>query len=140
MDTQPVIPQTPAPAVPPAPAPAPMPAPAPAGSQAGTYQPVGVAAVEPKHPGMTQGICGIVCAVLSLLFLPPVFGIAGIVLGILALRKNQVALGITAIVLSAVFMVIGMIISFYVHTHADALGLTGGPSVTGAVIEPFLLR
>ena len=98
-----------------------------------TYQPVGVPAVAPSHPGMTQGIFGLVCAVISLLFFPPVFGIAGIVLGVLAMRHGEKALGITALVLSAVFMVVGMAFGVYAHAHPDLF--RAGSSATGAVIE-----
>ncbi|MDO8518411.1 MAG: hypothetical protein Q7S26_03940 [bacterium] len=99
----------------------------------GTYQPVGVPAVAPKHPGMTQGIIGLVCGVVSLLFVPIVFGIVGIILGVLSLRKGEKALGITAIALSAVFMIIGMGLGVYVNTHPDLFKTNS--SMSGAVIE-----
>ncbi len=101
----------------------------------GTYQPVGVPAVVPAHPGTTQGIVGIVCAVASLLFFPPVLGLTGLILGVLSLRKGEKALGITAIALSAVFMVIGLMLGIYVHAHPDLFST--GSSASGAVIESF---
>jgi len=68
--------------------------------------------VEPpaKHPGRTEGIISIICAVIALGFFPPVFGVVGIVLGARCLKKGNQSLGIIAIILSAVFMVIGMIL------------------------------
>ena len=46
----------------------------------GTYQPIGVPAqAAPKVSGMTQGVIGLVCAIISLLFFPPFFGIIGII-------------------------------------------------------------
>ena len=83
---------------------------------------------------MTQGIIGLLCAVISLIFFPPVFGIAGIIFGVLSLQKGQKGLGITAIVLSAVFMLIGFAFGVYVHLHPNIVK-PSGTSSAGAVIE-----
>ncbi len=103
----------------------------------GTYQPVGVPAETVAHPGVTQGIIGIVCAVISLLFFPPVFGLAGIILGILSMRKGERALGITAVVLSAIFMIVGMIFAFYVVTNPELFNLETA-TMPGAVINSLI--
>ena len=88
-----------------------------------TYVPIAVPVeLGPEHPGRTQGIIGIICAVVSLVVLPPFFGVAGIVLGILALKKGQRNLGLIAIILSAVFMVIGGIIGVVVSSALDESG------------------
>lgn len=72
--------------------------------------------VEPpaKHPGRTEGIIAIICAVVSLLFFPIIFGPVGIILGITAHKKGEKTLGLVAIILSAIFMVIGFIFGAYV--------------------------
>jgi membrane-associated protease RseP (regulator of RpoE activity) len=67
------------------------------------------------HPGHLLGYIGIVCAVVSLLILPPVFGLVGIILGVVSKNKGENTLGLTTIILSAVFMVIGMILSLLVN-------------------------
>lgn len=56
---------------------------------------------------------------------------AGIVLGILALKKGQRNLGLIAIILSAVFMVIGIIISIAVGNITDE----GGGFILGSVLS-----
>lgn len=103
----------------------------------GMYQPAGVPAETAGHPGMTQGIGGIVCAVISTLILPPVFGLIGIILGILSVRKGEKALGITAIVLSAVFMIVGMIFGAYVAMHPELFELES-EAMPGAVIHSLI--
>ena len=103
----------------------------------GTYQPVGVPAPTPSaHPGMIQGISGLVCAVIALLFFPPIFGIAGIVLGSRAMKAGERTLGITVIVLSTVFMVAGMAFGAYARIHPDILKTTS--PLSGAVIQSLL--
>lgn len=62
-----------------------------------------------KNPGMIEGIIGIVCAVISLLLLPIIFGPAGIILGVFSLKKGAKTLGLVTIILSAVFMIVGMV-------------------------------
>lgn len=54
-----------------------------------------------------------ICAAVSLLFLPPVFGIAGIVLGYFAFRRNRTA-GTICMIASAVCMVIGILFGILV--------------------------
>ena len=96
------------------------------------YVPVAVPAeIAPEHPGRAQGIIGIVCAVISLALLPPLFGIAGIILGTLALKKGQRNLGLIAIILSAVFMVIGMIVGVAVSSTLDE----GSGFILGSVLS-----
>ena len=74
--------------------------------------------VPTNSSGKTQAIIGIVCAVISLLFLPPVFGIAGIILGAIAIKKGRKVLGITTVVLAAVCMILGAIFGAYVSLQA----------------------
>jgi ABC-type Na+ efflux pump permease subunit len=96
------------------------------------YVPVAVPAeVAPKNPGRVQGIIGIVCAVISLLLLPPVFGVAGIILGVIAMNKGQKTLGLIAVILSAIFMVIGLILSIYVNVILEE----GGSFVLGPILS-----
>ena len=57
---------------------------------------------------------GIVCAILSILFLPLVFMILGIVFGCVAIWKGSMGKGIVAIILSIVFGIIGMFIGILV--------------------------
>lgn len=85
--------------------------------------------------GKVQAIWGIVCAVISLLFLPPVFGIAGIVLGAIAIKKGQMVLGIVTVVLAAVFMLAGMIFGAYVSVQSHVQN--NGVSLSGAAITAF---
>ena len=82
----------------------------------------------PNHPGRVQGIIGIVCAVIAIALLPPLFGVAGIILGVLALKKGEKNLGLIAIILSAVFMVIGIILGIVVNGALDeSSGFMLGP-------------
>jgi len=67
-----------------------------------------------KHPGRTEGIIAIICATVSLLFFPIIFGPTGIFLGVIAEKKGEKTLGLVAIILSAIFMVIGFILGAYV--------------------------
>ncbi len=101
----------------------------------GVYQPIGVPAEIPTHSGMTQGVVGIICGVIALLFFPPIFGLAGIILGVLAIKKGERTLGITAIVISAIFTIIGMIFGMYVFTHPE---MFDEESLSGAVINATL--
>jgi hypothetical protein len=55
-------------------------------------------------------ISGYVCAVISVLFLPVIFGPAGIVIGIKVLRRNETGHGVAIIALSAVLCLIGSLI------------------------------
>ncbi|GEM_PF-2997879 len=109
-------------------------APIPSAPIAVSYQPVGVpTAVQPKSKGMTQAVIGIFCAVIALLFFPPLFGVIGIILGIMAVHKGEKTLGVTAIVMAAIFMLIGMVLSYYVNTHPEIL--RSSTSMSGAVIQ-----
>ena len=63
-----------------------------------------------KKPGLTAGVWSIVCAIISLLFIPPLFGILGIYLGYRSKKQGQQTLGTVGIALSIVCMVLGMFI------------------------------
>lgn len=80
-----------------------------------------------KHPGRTEGIISIVCAVIALGFFPPIFGIAGIILGALSRKKGGRTLGLIGVILSIVFMVAGFIIGAMVSIVGSdiANGLAG---------------
>ncbi len=51
---------------------------------------------------------GYICAVISILFLPPVFGLAGMAIGTINLTKGRVSTGIIQIVLSIICACTGM--------------------------------
>jgi len=87
----------------------------------------------PLHPGRAQGLIGIICAGISLLLFPPVFGVAGVILGAMALRKGEKTLGIIALVLSPIFMVIGMVLGV---VFADTLK-EGSGFLIGSILEFF---
>ncbi len=59
--------------------------------------------------GMVEGIISVTCAVISLIFLPIIFGPVGIVLGVLARKKGQKTLGLVGIILSSIFLALGVI-------------------------------
>lgn len=61
-----------------------------------------------KNPGRMEGIVSLVCAVMSFLFSPVIFGITGIVFGISARRKGSAVLGAIGIIFSIVFMILGI--------------------------------
>ena len=65
---------------------------------------------KPKFPGRKKAILGIIFAVISLGFFPPLFGGLGIIMGYLAKRSGEKKLGTIAIILSIVFMIAGFII------------------------------
>lgn len=79
--------------------------------------------VEPavKNPGTFEGTISIVCAVIALLFLPPLFGIVGIIMGVRAKEKGATRIGWIGISLSIVFMIIGLILSYYVNFKSSRL-------------------
>lgn len=52
--------------------------------------------------------CGWICIVLSLLFLPVVFGIIGIILSILLIKRGEEDLGATMFVAAVVAMIVGI--------------------------------
>lgn len=105
--------------------------------QQATYEQAGVPAVEPTDSGKTQGIIALISAILSLLFVPVLFGFIGIVLGILSYNKGQKTLGMTAIILSAIFLVIGILLGIYVITHPELFETT--ETVSGALLL-FLIQ
>ncbi len=61
-------------------------------------------------------IVGIICAFISLLFFPPLFGILAVLLGAYALSKaseDQKSLGWITIVLGVTFMIIGIFLGMF---------------------------
>lgn len=93
------------------------------------YVPVAVPPQNPAaHPGRSFVYMGIIFAVVSLLFIPPLFGVIGIILGIMAKNKGENSLGLTTIILAAIFMVIGMILSYWVNVAMkEGQGFILGP-------------
>lgn len=94
----------------------------------------GAPAAGPNHPAIAQGIAGIVCAVMSFLYLPLVFGATALSLGIWTKRKGEATFGIIVIVLSILGTVGGFLFSYYIGAH---------PSFAGATllgVAPFLLH
>lgn len=69
--------------------------------------------------GKTLGIIGIVCAAISTLFVPPLFGIAAIVLGILARKRGEKNLGTVSLVLGIALMIIGMALGAFLAVMAQ---------------------
>ena len=61
-----------------------------------------------ENKGRTFSIIGLICAIISLLFFPILFGPAAIILGVIARKKGDLTFGLVVIILGAVFMVIGM--------------------------------
>jgi lipopolysaccharide export LptBFGC system permease protein LptF len=93
------------------------------------YQPVSVPSEPGKKAGTTEGVIAIISGVISLLFIPIVFGIAGITLGVVSYRKGSKTLGLVASILSAVFMIIGVILGILAQAllHNNAVrGLLWG--------------
>ena len=72
----------------------------------------------------TMTIIGFVCAAISLLFLPIVFGPAAIVLGIVAYKKGD-RLGMWAAVAGAAGLVIGMVLGMLVFAANNNAGTAG---------------
>ena len=68
-----------------------------------------------QNPSNTLSIIGIVCGVIALLFIPPLFGIAGVVLGVVARSKGE-RLGTIAIIVAAIGLVVGMILGYVVFS------------------------
>lgn len=68
-----------------------------------------------KNKGRVYSVVGLVCAIISLLFLPVLFGPAAIVLGVVARKKGDVSFGLVVIILGAVFMVFGMVLGAVVN-------------------------
>lgn len=92
-----------------------------------------------RHPGRTEGIIGIICAVISLAFFPIIFGPVGIILGAISSKKGSKTLGLVTIILSAVFMVIGFIIGAAVYLYLNQQKSASIPFAEGAVISLFSL-
>lgn len=75
----------------------------------------------------SRGISSIVCAVVSIGFLPPIFGIIGIILGLKAKKLGAHTLGNVGVALSVIFMILGMVLSYiYLSDEGAAGGVTGG--------------
>lgn len=53
---------------------------------------------------------GIVCAIVALIFIPPVFGIVSIFAGVQLFRKYDEGLGLAIVITGAVCLVLGMIL------------------------------
>ncbi|MGW5109213.1 hypothetical protein [Nocardia sp. NPDC004123] len=68
----------------------------------------------PRSGPQTFSIIGFVCAVIALIFCPPLFGIAGIVLGVIGHSKGE-PLGKWAAVASGVALVLGIIIGVAIY-------------------------
>jgi uncharacterized membrane protein len=64
-----------------------------------------------------NGQLSITFAVISLLFLPPIFGLIGIILGIIGITKDEGTVAIVGLVLSFIFPIIGMIFGAMVWTN-----------------------
>ncbi len=84
-----------------------------------------------KNPGRLYSGIGLVCAIISLLFIPILFGVAAIILGFFGRKKGDKDFGLVVIILGAVFMVIGMIIGAAVSLYFAGLGDTTGEVVSG---------
>jgi MFS family permease len=80
------------------------------------YVPDRLPAPLPRHDGTAYGIAGIACAIVAILFLPPLYGVVGLVCGIKSVQKGETILGIIAVILSSVCMIVG--IGLYVFTDA----------------------
>ena len=78
-----------------------------------------------KNKGRIYSIIGLVCAIISLLFIPILFGPAAIILGIIARKKGDLNFGLIVIILGAVFMVIGMILGIAVNLALNWNEVTG---------------
>jgi uncharacterized protein with PQ loop repeat len=74
------------------------------------------------QPGQKQqstpvlSIIAFVCAAISLLFIPILFGLAGIVLGVVGHTRGE-SLGKWAAITSGVTMILGMVIGYLVVTN-----------------------
>lgn len=90
------------------------PARAPSRSPASSYPsshsptPNTVAPPEPSSTGVLIG--GYICAVVSLLFLPPLLGLVGIICGVVVIKRQAVNQGVALLIVSFVCATLGMII------------------------------
>lgn len=79
------------------------------------YEPVGIPAEIPNNKGgKVIGTLSIICAIISILFIPILFGPIGIFLGISAKKRGEGTLGLVGIILSSIFMVVGIILAIIV--------------------------
>lgn len=80
--------------------------------------------VEPvsQNPGRMEGVISLICAGVSFLFFPLIFGITGIVLGVTARRKGAAALGMVGIVLSSLFMAVGIVLGVLISVLGETSG------------------
>ncbi|MFE7800471.1 hypothetical protein [Nocardia sp. NPDC057440] len=84
------------------------------GFPAHTEQPYQEYGAAPRRSGaQVYSISAFVCAALSLLFCPILFGPAGIILGVVGRNKGE-SLGKVATVVAVVAMVIGIVVSYIV--------------------------
>ncbi|MDQ1283870.1 MAG: hypothetical protein QG620_218 [Patescibacteria group bacterium] len=70
--------------------------------------------------GNPQGIVSVICAGISLVFIPLLFGVLGIIMGAIAKDRGARTLGLAGMVLSAIFMVIGLGLSLYLNFRDNA--------------------
>jgi DNA-directed RNA polymerase subunit RPC12/RpoP len=70
-----------------------------------------------KKGGSAAGfvVGSIICAVIALLSLPPVFGIMGIVLGYFAYRRHH-GIGIFCMILAAICMIVGIVLGAMLYS------------------------
>jgi len=93
------------------------------------YVPIAVPAQNPAHVGRMYGYIGIFCAIISLLFIPILFGTTGIILGVVSKNKGEKTLGTIAIILSVVFMITGTILNLWLYSLNKGQGFILGPVV-----------
>lgn len=80
-----------------------------------------------RHPGRMEGIISLVCAGVSFVFAPIVFGVTGIILGVKAKQKGAPVLGVVGIIFSSLFMIIGIGLSIWLSLSEEmAVGITEG--------------
>jgi len=68
-----------------------------------------------KKNGVIYSAFGLVCAIISLLFFPIIFGPLAIILGYLGRKNGDKTFGLVVMILGAVFMAIGMILGVAVY-------------------------
>ncbi|WP_330250338.1 hypothetical protein OG874_29380 [Nocardia sp. NBC_00565] len=79
------------------------------------YTPQPYSTPEPRSGTQTLSIIAFVCAGISLLFCPYLFGPAGIILGLIAHNKGE-SLGKWAAIVSALTLIIGLILAYAVFS------------------------
>ncbi|MEV4126047.1 hypothetical protein [Nocardia sp. NPDC049707] len=80
-----------------------------------TYTPRPYTPPGPRSGAQTLSIIGFVCAGISLLFCPYLFGPVGIILGIIGHRKGE-SLGKWAAIVSAISLIVGLILVYAVFS------------------------